>query len=217
MTPRTVGHPIPERSPRGSAPLSRPACCELFSTSLSNSAAGIGSQGGELNGTGVSTHGTVKKDAAGVGALPITPATCFRAGDALLGNGLCHGGLDRRLFRRQAIRRLDIRLRSHRLLIRKRFASPPVVLARASVPAGPQALRREWFAPTLAFPPRHPPATRTSSYPLSAGNSGISILPGGIVKLLHENHRRGALPRLTWLGAPSISGLCTSSIRARSP
>src|SRR5580698_8172509 len=56
-----------------------PSCCEFCSTSLSKSAAGIGSQGGELNGTGVSTHGTVKKDAAGVGAFPITPAICFIA------------------------------------------------------------------------------------------------------------------------------------------
>jgi hypothetical protein len=55
-----------------------PSCCELCSTNLSNASAGSGSQGGRLNGTGDTTHGTVKNEAAGVGVLPETAATCFK-------------------------------------------------------------------------------------------------------------------------------------------
>src|SRR5579862_147970 len=71
------------RAPDSSAMTARirsgliPSAAELSWTSLSNSAEGSGSQGGILKGTGVSTQGTVKKEAAGVGCLFITVATCW--------------------------------------------------------------------------------------------------------------------------------------------
>src|SRR5712691_6278341 len=46
-----------------------PSCFELVSISSSSRALDRGSQGGRLKETGDSTHGAVKKEAAGTGAL----------------------------------------------------------------------------------------------------------------------------------------------------